>query len=117
MTVFLYICKKKTKDIAMELKDIKSLEKLQTLTAGYFNTLQPVQNEKDIYNVKIKVGSYYELGCIITNMIKSSILALDQNTAKDSNYDSINVVLLLETVLQLFPINELEFLDRINELK
>lgn len=99
------------------METINNLEDFKTLTAGYFNTLKPVQNEKDIYNVKIKVGSYYELGCIITNMLKSSILALDQNTAKDSNYDSINVVLLLETALQLFPMNEFEFLDRINELK
>jgi len=101
----------------MELKEMKGLENLQTLTAEYFNTLKPVQNEKDIYNAKIKVGSYYELGNIITNMIKSSILALDQNTANDSNYESINVVLLLETALQLFPMNELELLDKINELK
>lgn len=104
---------KKNKEMEMN----EELEKFKNLAVQYLNTLQPVQNEKDIYNVKIKVGSYYELGCIIANMLKSSILALDQNTAKDSNYDSINVVLLLETVLQLFPINELEFLDRINELK
>jgi hypothetical protein len=101
----------------MELQNIKSLGNLQTLTAEYLNTLKPVQDEKDIYNVKIKVGSYYELGSIITNMIKSSILALDQNEAKDSNYESINVVLLLETVLQLFPMDELELLDKIKELQ
>ena len=100
----------------MELKDIKSLKNLQTLTAGYFNTLKPIQDEKDIYDVNIKVGSYYELGCIITNMLKSSILALHQNEAKDINYDSVNVVLLLETILQLFPMDEFELLDKINEL-
>ena len=101
----------------MELQNIKSLGNLQTLTAEYLSTLKPIQDEKDIYNVKIKVGSYYELGSIITNMLKSSILALDQNEAKDSNYESINVVLLLETVLQLFPMDELELLDKIKELQ
>lgn len=99
------------------MKTINNLEDLKILSVEYLNTLKPIQFKKDIYNAKIKLGSYYELGCIITNMLKSSILALEQNTIKETNYESINVVLLLETVLQLFPMDELELLDKIKELQ
>lgn len=52
-------------------------------------------------------------------MLKLCIFAPDQETHKiteTNKNSSINVGLILETILQLFPMNELELLDKINEL-
>lgn len=52
-------------------------------------------------------------------MLKLCVMALDQEKHKISEEDensSINVGLILETALQLFPIDEFELLSEINEV-
>lgn len=103
----------------METKEIKKSENIKKLVSEYLNALKPATDKTDTYNAEIKLLNYYELGCIITNMLKLCILAPDQETHKitETNKNlSINVGLILETILQLFPMNELELLDKINEL-
>lgn len=106
-------------DRSMETKEIKKSENIKKLVSEYLNALKPATDKTDTYNAEIKLLNYYELGCIITNMLKLCILAPDQETHKitETNKNlSINVGLILETILQLFPMNELELLDKINEL-
>lgn len=105
------------KNSNMETTEIKTLEHLKKLTSLYFRTLKP--DEKNESNIaKIKFVNYYELGCVITNMLKMCILALDHDADKISmtNRNQINVSLILETVLEMFPLDEFEFLSEISDL-
>lgn len=102
----------------METKEIKNLDNIKKITALYFNTLKRANDEKDVYTAEIKFINYYELGSVIKNMLQLCILAVDHETHKISETgknQSINVGLILELVLQLFPLDEFEFLDEINE--
>lgn len=103
----------------METEKSKKLEDIKKLAFQYFNTLKPVNDKKKLYTAQIKFLNYYELGCVINDMLKLCVLALDQDAHKisESNKNSaINVSLLLETVLQLFPMDEFEFLTEINHV-
>ncbi|KQB41159.1 hypothetical protein [Flavobacterium aquidurense] len=103
----------------MEPNEIKSLNSLRKLTARYCTTLNPSPDKKEFYTAKIELLNYYELGCIITNMLKLCILALENESHKISETDKkapINVSLILETVLEMFPMDEFEMLSEINEI-
>jgi len=102
----------------MESNETQNLEELRKLTAQYFTTLKPT-HDKNSYIVQFKIVNYLELGCVITDMLKLCILALDHDmnnfSTKDKN-SSINVALILETVVQMFPLDEMEFLGCIGEM-
>ncbi|WP_428230883.1 hypothetical protein [Flavobacterium sp.] len=103
----------------MKPNEIKSLENLRKLTARYCTTLNPSKDKTKFYTAKIELLDYYELGCIITNMLKLCVLALENDTHRISETDkdsSINVSLILETVLKMFPLDEFEMLSEINEI-
>ena len=101
----------------METNEIETLAKLKKLTAQYFTTLKPTKN-KNSYAVQFKVVNYLELGCVITDMLKLCILALDHDMHKieEMKHESINVSLILETVVQMFPLDEFEFLSYVGEI-
>lgn len=94
----------------MEMNE--ELEKFKNLAFQYLNTLKPISVEKNRYEVKIELTSYTELSCMITQILKSCILALEQNANQDTD-----IALMLEMALQLLPVDEFELLDRINELQ
>lgn len=102
----------------METNETKNLEYLKQLTALHFRTLQAVKDNSNEYTAKIKVLNYFELGCLITDMLKLCILALDHDmhNVEKKKSQSINVGLILETVLQLFPLDEMEFLGYVGEV-
>jgi len=102
----------------METNETQNLERLKKLTAQYFTTLKPT-NEANSHTVQFKVVNYLELGCIITDLLKLCILALDQdmnNFQKADKSSSINVSLILETVVHIFPMDEMEFLGCVGEV-
>lgn len=102
----------------METKEIKDLEYLRKLMNRYLNTLKTPNDKTEFYTAEIKLLNYGELGCVITNMLKLCILALDSEApeiSKTIKNPSINVALILEVVLQLFPVDEFELLSEINE--
>ncbi|KQO23021.1 hypothetical protein ASF10_08030 [Flavobacterium sp. Leaf82] len=102
----------------METNEMETLARLKKLTALHFRTLKPANDKSETYIAQIKVLNYFELGCIITDMLKLSILALDHdmhNVAEKKN-QSINVGLILETVVQMFPLDEFEFLSCVGEI-
>jgi hypothetical protein len=103
---------------AMETNEIETLARLKKLTAIHFRTLKPANDESQSYIAQIKVLNYLELGCIITDMLKLCILALDHDMHKieEKKNESINVGLILETVLQMFPLEEFEFLSYVSEI-
>jgi hypothetical protein len=101
----------------METNEIEKLARLKKLTSQYFTTLKPTK-DKNTYTVQFKIVNYLELGCVITDMIKLCILALDHDMHKieEKKSDSINVSLILETVVQMFPLDEFEFLSYVGEM-
>jgi len=103
----------------METNAFETLQKLQKLTAQYFTTLKPT-NEAHSYTAQFKVVNYLELGCLITDLLKLCILALDNdmhNFSKKDKSATINVSLILETILHLFPMDEMEFLGYAAEIR
>lgn len=102
----------------METNEIKNLENLRELTARYFSTQKPSADTEGKCTTQISLQNYYELGSTITNMLKMCILALEQQEHKISEtdqYSSINVMLILEMVLEMFPLDEFEVFDEINK--
>ncbi|WP_255373749.1 hypothetical protein [[Flexibacter] sp. ATCC 35103] len=101
----------------MGIHEIKQNENLKKIIAPYFNTLKR-DDKSELYTAQIKMLDYYELGCVITNMLKMCVLTLDQDKQKilDTNKSSINVALILEMVLEMFPLEEFELLSKINQL-
>ncbi|WP_428230132.1 hypothetical protein [Flavobacterium sp.] len=101
----------------METNETEKLETLRKLIASYFNTSKSGNNKSEVYTAHININ-YYELGCVITNMIKMCILTLDHDGDKRSstNKNPINVSLVLEMVLEMFPMNEFELLGEINQM-
>lgn len=103
----------------METTEIKNIDFIKKLAARYFQTLKPAPDNSKDYIAQIKVSSYVELGGLITALLKLCILALDEDTNKITEKNSnepINVGLILETVLQLFPLEEMEFLSDVGEV-
>lgn len=102
----------------MENNETETLARLKQLATLHFQTLKPANDKSEAYTFKINILNYFELGCLITDMLKLSILALDHDmhNAKDKKNDAINVSLILETVLQMIPLDELEFLSDIEKM-
>ncbi|EJG00318.1 hypothetical protein [Flavobacterium sp. F52] len=95
----------------METAEIEKVNYLKKQSAQYLNILKSAEKG---YNAEINVLNYSELGCVITNMLKLCILALENDNYKKP---LIDVGLLLEQALQLFPTDEMELLDIINEMR
>jgi len=90
--------------------EINDLDYIKKQSAQYLNVLKSADKG---YNAELKVLNYSELGCVITNMLKVCILALENDNYKKP---LIDVGLVLEQALQLFPTDEMELLDIINEM-
>ncbi|AWK07401.1 hypothetical protein HYN56_09955 [Flavobacterium crocinum] len=95
----------------MEMNEVKKLEEIRKLSARYLNTLK--FSAKNSPSAEIKMLNYSELGCVITNMLKLCILALEQDNGKNK---VIDIGLILEQALHLFPTDEMELLDLVQEM-
>lgn len=107
------------KHTLMKINETETMENLRKLTAKYFNTLKPSTDKTDTYKAQIKLSNYAELGCVIAETLKLCIVALDQEAHKTSDTiktSPINVALILEMVLEMFPSDEFEMLDEINQM-
>ncbi|WP_278019562.1 hypothetical protein [Flavobacterium ginsengisoli] len=103
----------------MEANEIKNSDKLKKLTSLYFRTLKPVNDQTKTNVAQISFLNYAELGYAIVDLLKLCILALEQDAHKTSETNkngAINVSLILETIVELIPLHEFEFLSEINYL-
>ncbi|MFH7016706.1 hypothetical protein [Flavobacterium sp. FlaQc-47] len=96
----------------MEINEIKKLQHLKKILSSYINTLKPVDDKLEV-ETKIKKLDYYELGCLITNMLKMCVLALEHDANKSQ---LINVSLILEMIIEMFPLDEFELLGELNQM-
>ena len=98
----------------METKESKDLEYLRKLMSRCLNTLKTPTDNTEYYTAEIKLLNYGELGWVISNMLKLCILGLDtesQKISKTIKNPTIDVALILEVVLQLFPVDKFELLS------
>lgn len=100
----------------METNEIEKLENLKKIIGKYFNSSKS-DNKSEFYTAQIKIN-YYELGCVITNMLKMCILTIDNegHIMSSTNKNVVNVSLILEMILEMFPLNEFELLGEISEI-
>lgn len=95
----------------MKTWQLGNLEHIKKMSVRYLNMLKP-KIEKG-YNAEIKILNYSELGCVITNMLELCILALEQDNDKNK---TIDIGLIIEQALLLFPTDEMELLDLIQKM-
>lgn len=103
----------------METDKIKKLEDIRVLSGKLLNALKKAEGKRGMYNAEIRVYGYCELGSVIRNLMKLCIIALDHDSAEvpptiENQY--IDVGLILGIALQLFPVDEFEFLNEITDL-
>lgn len=103
----------------METDEIKKLEQIKRLSGRMLNTLKRAEDKRGMYNAVIRVYDYQELACVIRSLMKLCIIALDQESAEvpptiENQY--IDVGLIIGIALQLFPVDEFEFLNEITDL-
>lgn len=100
----------------METDEIK---KIKRLSEKLLNTLKRAEDKRGMYNAKIRIYDYYELGSIITNLMKLCVIAVNRDSAEvPLTVENQNIVvgLILGIALQLFPTDEFELLSEINTL-
>ena len=103
----------------METDEIKKLEQIKKLSGRMLNTLKRTEDKRGMYNAVIRVYDYQELVCVIRSLMKLCIIAVDQESAEvpptiENQY--IDVGLIMGIALQLFPVDEFEFLNEITDL-
>lgn len=101
----------------MIINETKKLENIKRIIGKYFNPVNSDNNKTEFYTAQIKIN-YYELGCVITNMIKMCVFTLDHDghLKSSTNKNPIDVSLVLEMVLEMFPVNEFDLLGEISEI-
>ncbi|MCD0465978.1 hypothetical protein [Flavobacterium sp. ENC] len=102
----------------MEKNEIENLKNLKKLAAGYLKSTDPIGSKTKDLVTTIKLQSYFELSCVITDLLRLCILSLEEEEHKTAidRKSGINVIIILEMVLQLFPREEFEFLSELNQL-
>jgi len=103
----------------METDKINKLKDIRVLSGKLLNALKPADDKRGMYNAEIRVYGYCELGSVVRNLMKLCIIALDHDSAEvpptiENQY--IDVGLILGIALQLFPVDEFEFLNEIADL-
>lgn len=96
------------------------LKKLNKIKKENLYHLTPQKNKKGkYYTGTFQVQSHLELMCLITNLLKVCILALEENECVDNEQilqPNYNVNEVLRHILQLIPFQEQEFIDQVVDL-
>jgi len=103
----------------METDEIKKLEDIRVLSERLLNTLKPAEDKRGMFIAEIRVYDYYELASIIKNLMKLCITAVHYDSVEvppTIANKHIDVGLILGIALQLFPVDEFEFLNEITDL-
>lgn len=84
-----------------------------------FTKLKPENSNDNSLSVTLKVSCYNELNLMVSDLLKASIILLNDDARNLSNtitVSDINVMTLLEIALQLLPEDEMEILDDLHKL-
>jgi hypothetical protein len=84
----------------------------------YFAMLKPASaTRKNIYNLQIDVTGYADLFCLVTDLLKAGMLALDgiEGSELQSRQTEKYIYSLLRIIEKLIPIEEANLLDLLHE--
>ncbi|MCV9928372.1 hypothetical protein OIU83_11940 [Flavobacterium sp. LS1R49] len=100
------------KESATEL--LESMNKVE-----YFKKLKLANTTDNSFSVTLKVSCYNELNLMVSDLLKASIILLNEdarNLSSLTTVTDINVMTLLEIALQLLPEEEMELLDDLHKI-
>lgn len=102
----------------MEKNEIENLENLKKLAAAYLKSADQPNSKTKALATTIRLQNYFELSYAITDLLKLCILSLEQEEHQKTTdrKSAVNVAMILEMVIQLFPMEEFEFLSELNQL-
>ena len=105
----------------MEMQNKKQTESLLKLMtrSNYFTKLKPENKKGNTFTIPLKVTSYNELNLMVSDLLKASIILLNQDAKSLSGFtknSDINVMTLVEIALQLLPEDEMELLDDLHKI-
>lgn len=84
-----------------------------------FKKLKPENNTDNSFSVSLKVSGYNELNLMVSDLLKASIILLNddaRNLSSVISVSDINVMTLLEIALQLLPEDEMELMDDLHKV-
>lgn len=102
----------------MEIQNTEQTAKLlELLKKGKdFKKLKPDTNDKNSFSITLNVSSYNELNLMVSDLLKASIILLNEDARSLSVLkDDVNVMTLLEIALQLLLEEEMELLDDLHQ--
>ncbi|HUH46363.1 MAG TPA: HEPN domain-containing protein [Arenibacter sp.] len=95
-----------------------TLDEIKELAKAHFYTLKHYPNNKGLFHVNIRTEGYQELYFMISNLLKVCITALDADYVPNGfiSQPEDNIREVLGYILELIPYEEMEFLDKIQDL-
>lgn len=93
------------------------LESMKNL--NFFTKLKPENKRKNSFMIPIKVSCYNELNMMVSDLLKASIILLNNEAKSLSPFTTdsdINVLTLMEIALQLLPGEEMQLLDDLHAI-
>lgn len=104
----------------MEIQPKESAKALlELINRGSYFTKLKQENNNDSFDVTLKVSCYNELNLMVSDLLKASIILLNDDARNLSNSTTVsdfNVMTLLEIAVQLLPNEELVLLDDLHNL-
>lgn len=94
------------------------LDKIKKLTQEHFYILKPHPHRKDVFHINLLTNGYLDTSFMIANLVKVCIMALEADYGPDHliKEPKKDISEVLGFVLQMIPFEEMELLDKINEL-
>lgn len=102
----------------MATTKIQSIEDVKALANNKFHVLKPCDKRKGNFNLSLQIDSYIELHFLILDIVKVSLAALDAENEEVTDVKNTNNAVrgVLQFVLQMVPLEEMDFLDKIREM-
>jgi len=86
---------------------------------NFFTKLKPENKRKNSFMIPIKVSCYNELNMMVSDLLKASIILLNNDAKSLSPFTAdsdVSVLTLLEIALQLLPGEEMQLLDDLHTI-
>ncbi|WP_428231642.1 hypothetical protein [Flavobacterium sp.] len=105
----------------METQHTKQVAELLELMKNTkdFRKLKSENNSNNSFSVNLKVSGYNELNLMVSDLLKASIILLNDDARSLSSFTAnsgVDVMTLLEIALQLLPEQEMELLDDLHKI-
>src|SRR5690606_1541641 len=95
-----------------------TLDEIKELAKAHFYTLKQYPNNKGLFHVNFRTEGYQELSFMISNLLKVCITALEADCfpTRSVPQPEHNIREVLGYILDMMPYEEMEFLDKVQDL-